>query len=118
MGRPRLRSSNFNSHGSRRDNHNVMIRGTIADIWLRNTTRQGWPWPRSVPGPRSVDEHPGAVTRGGLVVDPTHPVQPPPLTYNDRLERAIAVPWHLDLHRPQLGQHRLGPAAVTGVGAV
>lgn len=34
-----------------------------------------------------------------------------------RRARCSGVTWYLDLHRPDLGQHRLGPGAVAGVPA-
>jgi len=46
-------------------------------------------------------------------------VQPPlPLAHHLRVEASVAVAGHLDLDGPDLGQHRLGPGAVTGVPAV
>jgi hypothetical protein len=44
----------------------------------------------------------------------------PPLPFGDdfRLEAGIPVPRHGNLHRPGIGEHRLGPAAVTGIAAV
>jgi hypothetical protein len=33
----------------------------------------------------------------------------------DRLELSVPVPRHLDLDRPDLGVHRLGPGAIAGV---
>jgi hypothetical protein len=48
-----------------------------------------------------------------------HPRQPPlPLRDDLGLEAAIPVAGHLDLDRPDLGQHRLRAAPVTGVPAV
>ena len=45
--------------------------------------------------------------------------QPPlPLGDDFRLEAGIPVPRHGNLHRPGIGNHRLGPAAVTGIAAV
>ena len=43
----------------------------------------------------------------------------PTLTLLDdlRIERAVGVPGHLDLDRPDLGEHRLGPGAVARVAA-
>jgi hypothetical protein len=38
-----------------------------------------------------------------------------PLADDRRIEGAVPVPGHIDLHRPDLGQHRLGPGAVAGV---
>jgi hypothetical protein len=34
------------------------------------------------------------------------------------LERRVDIAWHLDLHRPDLGQHRLGPDPVAGIAMV
>ena len=50
------------------------------------------------------------------VVDPGQP----PLPFGDdfRLEAGIPVPRHRDLHRPGLGEHRLGPAPVAGIAAI
>jgi hypothetical protein len=50
------------------------------------------------------------------VLDPGEP----PLPFRDGLrpEAGIPVPRHRDLHRPRLGQHRLGAVAVTGIPAV
>ena len=44
----------------------------------------------------------------------------PPLPFGDdfRLEAGITVPRHADLHRPGIGNYRLGPVAVTGIAAV
>jgi hypothetical protein len=51
--------------------------------------------------------------------DPVDPVQAPlPLAHDLRLEAAVAVAGHLDLHRADLGQHRLGPAPVAGVATI
>jgi hypothetical protein len=48
-----------------------------------------------------------------------HPGQPPlPLGHDPRLEAAVAVARHVDLDRPNVGQHRLSPAPVAGVRAV
>jgi hypothetical protein len=43
----------------------------------------------------------------------------PALTLLDdlRLERGIRIPRHVDVNRPDLGEHRLGPHPVTGVAA-
>jgi len=40
------------------------------------------------------------------------------LTHDHRLEPAVAVPRHLDLHRTDLGEHRLGSGAVAGVAVI
>src|SRR6478735_6042157 len=46
------------------------------------------------------------------------PVQAPlPFPDDARLEGAVPVPGHLDLHRADLGEHRLGPCAIAGVAA-
>ena len=37
----------FNSYGSRRGNHEVMMRGTFANIRLRNQLGAGRPFPRA-----------------------------------------------------------------------
>jgi hypothetical protein len=44
----------------------------------------------------------------------------PPLPLGDdfRLEAGIPVPRHADLHRPGIGNYRLGPVAVTGIAAI
>src|SRR5450755_3953126 len=44
----------------------------------------------------------------------------PPLPFSDdsRLETGIAVPRHSELHRPGLGDHRLGPVAIAGIPAI
>ncbi len=47
------------------------------------------------------------------LVDPGQ--APLPLPDQLRLKAAVAVAGHLDLHRADLGQHRLGPGAVAGV---
>ncbi|BCL25110.1 hypothetical protein GCM10017668_69530 [Streptomyces tuirus] len=49
------------------------------------------------------------------LVDPGQP--PLPLPDDLRLERARSVTRHLDLDRPDVGQHGLGPAPVAGVAA-
>jgi hypothetical protein len=47
------------------------------------------------------------------------PAQPPlPLGHDLRLERGIPVPRHVGLHRPHVGQDRLGPVTVAGVPAI
>ena len=43
---------------------------------------------------------------------------PLPLGHDPRLERPVPTPGHRDLHRPCLGQQRLGPPAVAGMAAV
>ncbi len=43
---------------------------------------------------------------------------PLPLADDLRFEGSVAVPGHVDLHRADLGQHRLGPGAVAGVPAI
>jgi aconitate hydratase len=52
----------FNSYGSRRGNHEVMVRGTFANIRLRNLIGAGPPLPEGgitrYFGERSVDGHP------------------------------------------------------------
>ena len=48
-----------------------------------------------------------------------HAVQAPLSFLHDlRLKRAVAIPGHVDLDRPDLGQHGLGPGAVARVLAV
>ena len=44
----------------------------------------------------------------------------PPLPFSDdyRLETGIPVAGYRDIHRPGLGQHRLGPVAVAGIAAI
>ncbi len=49
------------------------------------------------------------------VVDPGQ--APLPFPHDLRLERARSVPRHADLDRTDVGEHRLGPAAVTSVPA-
>ncbi len=41
-----------------------------------------------------------------------------PLAHDPRLEAAVAVARHVDLDRPDVGQHRFGPAPIVGVRAV
>jgi hypothetical protein len=51
--------------------------------------------------------------------DLIHPGQPAlPLPHNRRSERGLDITRHLDLHRADLGQHRLGPHPVAGVATV
>jgi hypothetical protein len=50
------------------------------------------------------------------VIDPAQP--PLPLGHDRRGERAVTVPRHVDLHRPHVGEHGLGPVPVAGVPAV
>jgi hypothetical protein len=40
------------------------------------------------------------------------------LAHDPGRKRGVAVAWHLQVDRADLGQHRLGPGAVAGVGAV
>jgi hypothetical protein len=48
-----------------------------------------------------------------------HPGQAPlALAHDPRLERGVPVARDVDLHRPDLGQHRLGPVPVAGVAAI
>jgi aconitate hydratase len=44
--------ADFNSYGSRRGNHEVMVRGTFANVRLRNKLAEGTegPWTRHLPG--------------------------------------------------------------------
>jgi hypothetical protein len=41
-----------------------------------------------------------------------------PLAHDRRLEASVPVARNLDLDRPDLGEHRLGPGAVAGIAAV
>ena len=54
--------------------------------------------------------------RDDQLVDTGEP--PLPLGHDLRLERPVTVAGDLDLDRPDLGQHRLGPAPVAGVPAI
>jgi len=48
-----------------------------------------------------------------------HPGEPSlPLGHDLRLETAVPVAGHVDLHRTDLGQHRLGAVAVAGIPTV
>ncbi len=48
--------------------------------------------------------------------DLIHPIQPTlPLAHDGRRETAVPVAGHLNLDRPDLGQHRLGPGAIARV---
>ena len=61
----------------------------------------------------------GQPARGQRQHDLVDPGQPPlPLLHDLRLERCVGVAGHLDLHRTDLGQHRLRPGPVAGVAAV
>ncbi len=54
--------ADFNSYGSRRGNHEVMVRGTFANIRLRNQLApgtEGW-WTRHLPGGESVSVYEAA----------------------------------------------------------
>jgi aconitate hydratase len=54
--------ADFNSYGSRRGNHEVMLRGTFANIRLRNALvpeREGW-WTLALPGGEVVSYHEAA----------------------------------------------------------
>ena len=50
------------------------------------------------------------------LVDPGQPALP--FLHDRRLERAVPITGHLDLHRPDLGEHRLRPSAVAAVAAI
>ena len=50
------------------------------------------------------------------LIDPGQP--PLPLGDDFRLETGVPVPRHGDLHRPGLGEHRLGPVAIAGIAAI
>ena len=54
--------------------------------------------------------------RDDQVIDPAQP--PLPLGHDRRREAGIPVPRHRDLHRPHVGDHRLGPVPVAGVPAI
>ena len=49
-----VHASNFNSYGSRRGNHEIMVRGTFANVRLRNElapeTEGGWDAPHAFRG--------------------------------------------------------------------
>src|SRR6195952_3890620 len=56
----------------------------------------------------------GQAAGGQREHDLVDPVQAPLALLDDhRLEARVPVTRHLDLHRPDLGEHRLGPGAVT-----
>jgi hypothetical protein len=61
----------------------------------------------------------GQALRGQRDDQLVHPGQAPgALGYDLGFEAAVPVAGHLDLDRADLGQHRLGPAAVAGVPAI
>jgi aconitate hydratase len=60
----------FNSYGARRGNHEVMVRGTFANIRLRNELaggKEGW-WTATAPGAEPVPVYDAAMSfqRGGV----------------------------------------------------
>jgi hypothetical protein len=59
--------------------------------------------------------HPARIHRQNLVIEALQP--PLVLRQNLRLEAAIAVTWHFDLHRAEVALHRLAAFAVTIVPA-
>ena len=59
-----VKTSEFNSYGARRGNHEVMMRGTFANIRLRNELakgKEGW-WTATAPGAEPVALYDAAMT--------------------------------------------------------
>ena len=58
-----VKSADFNSYGARRGNHEVMMRGTFANIRLRNELAPGTEggWTSSIPGEKTVTIYDGAM---------------------------------------------------------
>jgi aconitate hydratase len=58
-----VQPGDFNSYGSRRGNHEVMIRGTLANIRLRNYLAPGTEggWTRHLPSGEQMDIHAAAM---------------------------------------------------------
>jgi len=65
------------------------------------------------PGPGCPAPSCPRVQRDDRVVEPLQPGLP--LPHDLRLEGAVAVPRHRQVHRPDIGQHRLAAAAVPAV---
>jgi aconitate hydratase len=59
-----VKTADFNSYGARRGNHEVMMRGTFANIRLRNELAPGTEggWTTRAPGEKAVSIYDGAMT--------------------------------------------------------
>ena len=81
--------------------------GLLGDLGAVHLGQVRGDLPVSEPFRRQGNDH---------VIDPGQP----PLPFSDdfRLETGIPVPRHRNLHRSRIGEHRLGPPAITGITAV
>ena len=52
------------------------------------------------------------------ITKPSTPVPPLPLADDLRFERSVPIPRHIDLHRADVGDHRLRPRAIARVPAI